>query len=65
MEAIAVILMLWTPAVGTAAGPVMDWRPLATFTLSEYISGRVHPMDMCEKAAKEMQLTKYKCIRIQ
>ena len=65
MDAIAVVLILWTPAVGTAAGPVMDWRPLATFSTSEYITGKVHAMDMCEKAAKELQLKTYKCVRVQ
>jgi hypothetical protein len=61
MYTIITVLMLWTPVASTPSEIVYDWRPLATFTSFGNLKSDI----VCEQAAKELQLTKYKCVGTQ
>lgn len=54
-------LVAWVTVSSTFCGMFhKDWRQIATFKTQ----GKELALDKCEAAAKEMDLSKYKCIKI-
>lgn len=61
MYEIITVLLLWTPVAQENNVAIYDWRPLATFSSFGNIKSDI----LCERAAKELKLNKYKCIGTQ
>jgi|DEB19_MinimDraft_2_1074335.scaffolds.fasta_scaffold82680_3 hypothetical protein len=58
------ILVIWTVVAssGSAGYKTHDWRTIGEFRMDTWTKS-ISAKDMCENAARELQLKKFMCVR--
>lgn len=59
-----VLLIAYVTVAASLGVAHKDWRPIATFKVTGQKAGVEEAQAKCEKAAQELALQKFKCIKL-